>query len=140
MFLWTKMAKLSPIDFKISLLVDLVNNGQNKFEVDISKHVAKISNFGPKQATLARGLLMGISRYFFKITFFLETNRMVTKAELYLLLLRFWFIALFFAPKPRMGRIACMDPKPPSSGGYVSWPSQTTFISKQCLKKYRPVI
>ena len=42
-FLWTKMAKLSPIDFKISLPTDVnVNEGQNKFEVDISKHEAKI--------------------------------------------------------------------------------------------------
>ena len=48
-FLWTNLAKLSPVDFRISLLVDLDdNNGQNKFEVDISQHVAKISNFGPK--------------------------------------------------------------------------------------------
>ena len=48
-FLWTKMAKLSAIDFKISFPVDVnVNDGKNKFEVDISKHEARISNFCPK--------------------------------------------------------------------------------------------
>ena len=47
--LWTNMAKLSPIDFKISLPLDVnVNDGENKFEVDISKHKAKVSNFWPK--------------------------------------------------------------------------------------------
>ena len=48
-FLWTNMAKLSPNDFKISFLLDVnVNDGQNKFEVDILKHKAKVSNFWPK--------------------------------------------------------------------------------------------
>ena len=43
------MVKLSPIDFKISLPTDVnANDGQNKFEVDISKHEAKIFNFYPK--------------------------------------------------------------------------------------------
>ena len=42
------MARLSPIDFKFSLPTDVnVNEAKNKFEVDISKHEAKISNFCP---------------------------------------------------------------------------------------------
>ena len=48
-FLWTNLVKLIPIDLKIGLLIDLnVNSEQNKFEVDISQHVAKIHNIGPK--------------------------------------------------------------------------------------------
>ena len=40
-----KMAKLSPIDFKIGFPIILkLNDGQNKFEVHISKNVAIISN------------------------------------------------------------------------------------------------
>ena len=35
------MAKLSPINFKISLPANLnINSGQNKFKVDISKDIA----------------------------------------------------------------------------------------------------
>ena len=41
MFLWAWMANLSQINLN-------VNDGQNKFEVDISKNVAKIANFWPK--------------------------------------------------------------------------------------------
>ena len=58
-FLWDKMAKLSPIDFTIGLPTILrVNDGQNKFEVDIWKNVAKIWDFWPKMgaaATFSRG-------------------------------------------------------------------------------------
>ena len=39
----------SPIDFLFGLPINLiVNVGQNKFEVDISKNVAKIANLRPK--------------------------------------------------------------------------------------------
>ena len=42
-FLWAEMAKLSLIDFKIGLPIILkVNDGQNKFELHISKNSAKI--------------------------------------------------------------------------------------------------
>ena len=56
-FLWAEMAKLSPIDLKIGLAINLkVNDGQTKFEVDISKKFAKWLGFRPKMgpaATLA---------------------------------------------------------------------------------------
>ena len=48
-FLWDKMAKLSPIDFKFGLHINIKeNDGQNRFEVHISKNVAKMANFWPK--------------------------------------------------------------------------------------------
>ena len=48
-FLGAQMGKLSPIDFKFGLYINInVNDGQNKFEVHISKHLAKIANFWPK--------------------------------------------------------------------------------------------
>ena len=38
------MAKLGLIDFKLDLYIKVnVNTGQNKFEVHISKHLAKIA-------------------------------------------------------------------------------------------------
>ena len=48
-FLLAKMAKLCPIDFKIGLPINNnENDGQNKFEVHISKNVAKMGNFWSK--------------------------------------------------------------------------------------------
>ena len=45
------MAMLGPIDFKIGLPFNInVNDGQNKFEVDISKMWKKQPTFSPKQA------------------------------------------------------------------------------------------
>ena len=42
-FLWVQMAELSPIDFTIGLPIILeVNEGQNKFEVNISKQSGQI--------------------------------------------------------------------------------------------------
>ena len=44
-----KLVILGPIDFLFDLPINLiVNVGQNKFEVDISKNVAKIANLRPK--------------------------------------------------------------------------------------------
>ena len=41
---WDKMDNLGPIDFKISLYIKVyVNHGQNKFEVRISKLLAKMA-------------------------------------------------------------------------------------------------
>ena len=37
------MANLGPIDFKIVCIKVNVNDGQNKFEVNISKHLAKMA-------------------------------------------------------------------------------------------------
>ena len=57
-FLWAKMAKIAPIDFKMGFPTNLkVNDGQTKFKINISKNVAKQWGFWPKMsptATLAR--------------------------------------------------------------------------------------
>ena len=43
------MADLGLIDSKHGLYIKInVNNGQNKFEVHISKNVAKMATYGPK--------------------------------------------------------------------------------------------
>ena len=48
-FLWDKMAKLSPIHFKIGLPTILrVNDGQNKFEVDIWKNLGLTGGLVPQ--------------------------------------------------------------------------------------------
>ena len=40
-----------------------------------------------------------------------------------------------FAPRPHMGNIVRMDPKPPSKDWDVSWPSPSTHILKQKFPK-----
>ena len=48
-FFWDRMADLGLIDSKLSLYIKVnVNNGQNKFEVHISKNVAKMAILWPK--------------------------------------------------------------------------------------------
>ena len=48
-FFWDRIADLDLIDFKLNLYIKVnVNNGQNKFEVHISKNVAKIAILWPK--------------------------------------------------------------------------------------------
>ena len=43
-FYWDRMANLGLIDFKLGLYIKVnVNEGQNKFEVHISKDVAKMA-------------------------------------------------------------------------------------------------
>ena len=62
------MADLGLIDSKLGLYIKInVNNGQNKFEVHISKNVAKMAILWPKKAsaTLARALPMAITWPFF---------------------------------------------------------------------------
>ena len=45
----TKVVNLGPIDFKLDFPLNInVNEGQNKFEVHVSKTMAKIANFQPK--------------------------------------------------------------------------------------------
>ena len=45
----SKLIILGPIDFLFSFPINIkVNSGQNKFEVDILKNLAKIANFMPK--------------------------------------------------------------------------------------------
>ena len=46
---WDRMADLGLIDSKLGLYIKInVNNGQNKFEVHISKNVAKMAILWPK--------------------------------------------------------------------------------------------
>ena len=48
-FLEAKMVNLGPIDFQLGWPLNINGNDrQNKFEVHISKHVAKMANFRPK--------------------------------------------------------------------------------------------
>ena len=48
-FFWDRMANLGLIDFKLGLYIKVnVNAGQNKFEVHISKNVAKMAVLWPK--------------------------------------------------------------------------------------------
>ena len=43
-FFGDRIANLGPIDFKLGLYIKVnVNEGQNKFEVHISKHLAKMA-------------------------------------------------------------------------------------------------
>ena len=43
-FFGDRMANLGQVDFKLGLYIGVnVNNGQNKFEVHISKHLAKMA-------------------------------------------------------------------------------------------------
>ena len=60
------MAKLSPIDFKIGLPIILkVNDGQNKFELLISKDSAKIAIFRPKIGQLPLWRTIGRNKLIF---------------------------------------------------------------------------
>ena len=48
-FLDTKVANLGPIDFQLGLPLNINRNeGQNRFEVHISKNVSKMAHFRPK--------------------------------------------------------------------------------------------
>ena len=48
-FFGTKVVNLGPIDFLLDFTLNInVNDGQNKFEVHISKNMARIANFQPK--------------------------------------------------------------------------------------------
>ena len=48
-FFWDRMANLGLVDFKLGLYIKVnLNAGQNKFEVHISKSVAKMAVLWPK--------------------------------------------------------------------------------------------
>ena len=52
-FLGAQMGELSPIDFGFGLCIDIdVNDGQNRFGVRISEHLAGIANFWPRVGRL----------------------------------------------------------------------------------------
>ena len=61
-FLEDTMVNLGPINFQMSLPFDLnVNDGENKFKVNISKNMAKVANFRLKigQDTISAPFLNG---------------------------------------------------------------------------------
>ena len=63
-FLGAKLVILGPTDFLFGLPINLiVNAGQNKFEVDILKNVAKIANLRPKTGQIPL-LSLDINRHF----------------------------------------------------------------------------
>ena len=68
-FFGDRMADLGLIDSKLSLYIKVnVNNGENKFEVHISKNVAKMAILWPKIGQRhfgARALRMAITWPFF---------------------------------------------------------------------------
>ena len=123
-FLEAKLVILGPIDFLFGLPINLiVNAGQNKFEVDILKNVAKIANLRPKigQIPLLNLDFNGHNSIIFHpiLTFFVlnclflrnESNGVQIKALS--LLVKILVFGPIFAPRPHMGKIVRMDPKPP---------------------------
>ena len=61
---------------------------------------------------------------------------MVQKAKLYLIKFRIWLLNPIFAPRPHLGNVGRMDPKPPPSCEYSSRPSAPNHISKSMFQKY----
>ena len=112
-----------PIDFLFGLPINLiVNTGQNKFEVDILKNVTKKANLRPKTGQtplLSLDINWHNSIIFHPIlTFFIlnclflwdESNGVQIKALS--LLVNILMFGHIFAPRPHIGKIVHMDPKP----------------------------
>ena len=73
------MDNSGPIDFQLVLLLNIDgNNGQNKFEVHISKNVVKIANFRPKDATFVPILYWHNSVIFYPYLTFLDFDSWFT--------------------------------------------------------------
>ena len=141
------MADLGLIEFKLGLYIKInVNNGQNKFEVHISKNVAKMAILWPKigqrhfGARASHGHNLAIFHQILtnehtKMTSSLrriEWNKILSSISLFYILV-FW--PHFFAPRPHMGNVVRMDLKLPSSCWYMFWPSWPAHISKLCSYK-----
>ena len=122
-FLEAKLVILGPIDFLFGLPINLiVNVGQNKFEVDISKNVAKIANLRPKIGQIPL-LSLDINGHnsiiFYLILTFLIINCLFLRDEsngvqikaIYLLV-KILVFGPIFAPRPHMGKIVRVDLKP----------------------------
>ena len=79
-FLESKMVNLGLIDFQLGLSLNINgNNGQYKFEVHISKNMAKMANFRPKvgqDATFAPTLNGHNSASFYLILSFDHTKKL----------------------------------------------------------------
>ena len=118
-----KLVILGPIDFLFSLPINLiVNAGQNKFEVDILKNVAKIANLRPRIGQirlLSLKILWHNSIIFYPILTSFILNCLFSRAEsngvqikALSLLVKILVFGPIFSPRPHMGKIVCMDPKP----------------------------
>ena len=115
-----RMADLGLIDSKLSLYIKInVNNGQNKFEVHISKNVAKMAILWPKigqrhfGARASHGHNLAIFHQILtnehtKMTSSLrriEWNTILSSISLFI----YWFFGPIFAPRPHMGNVVRMD-------------------------------
>ena len=143
------MANLGLIDFKLGLYIKVnVNNGQNKFEVHISKNVAKIAILWPKigqrhfGARASHGHNLAIfhpilTNEHTKMTNSLRPIEWNKKLSSISLLLYIGFLPHFCSEASH--RHCCtylrMDSKLPSSCWYMSWPSWPAHISKLCSYK-----
>ena len=119
-FLEAKLVILGPIDFLFGLPINLnVNAGQNKFEVDILKNV---DNLRPKIGhipLLSLDILGRNSITFYPILTAFILNCLFSRAEsngvqikALSLLVKILVFGPIFAPRPSMGKIVRMDPKP----------------------------
>ena len=52
--------------------------------------------------------------------------------------LNFLDFGLLFGPRPHMGSIGLMDPKPPSSCWYISWPRPRPIAQNILSKSFGP--
>ena len=122
-FLEAKLVILGPIDFLFSLPINLiVNVRQKKFEVDISKNVAKIANLRPKIGQiplLSLEINWHNSIIFHPILTFFIINCLFLRDELNGVqinaisrLVKILVFGPSFAPRPHMGKIVHMDQKP----------------------------
>ena len=114
----------------------IVNVGQNKFEVDISKNVAKIVNLRPKIGQIPllsldikwhnSIIFHPILTFFIINCFFLRDESNGVQIKALSLLVKILVFGPIVSPRPHMGKIVRMDPK---STRDVTWPSPSTRIS-----------
>ena len=127
------MVKLGPINFLMGFpLIININDGQNKFEVHISKRwpIFGYFHFCP--------YWMDITSPFHPILTF-NTAKMISSSRHIEWCWKLSFISfrlglvfgLFSAPRPHMGSLARMDPKPPSSCEYMSNEFNKTWMYPQ---------
>ena len=102
-FLWfleDKIVNLGPIDFKLGVPVNInVNDGQNKFEVHMSKNMAKIVNFQPKtgQDTTFAPTLSGHNSAIFYLILTYDHTKIISSLRRIIFLLDFGFWPILFS-------------------------------------------
>ena len=124
-----RMADLGLIDSKLGLYIKInVNNGQNKFEVHISKNVAKMAILWPKigQRHFGARASHGHNLAIFHQILTNEHTKMTSSLR------RIEWNTIL---RPHMGNVVPMDLKLPSSCWYMFWPSWPAHISKLCSNK-----